>query len=434
MEYERDYTSYSFDDLLEIRDHIDRERYPQKARRIDDEIALRKNKAQQLTYSAQDNADETKFSMGNTEEAFGRPFTMPDRQTTELVLEFNGSAKEYFRIWIVNLCLTLLTFGVFSAWAKVRKKRFSYTHTTLDGTPFQYLATPIPILKGRLIAGAGFLFYYISGHFITTLVPWVLGAGLILAPWVLIRSAAFNARYTAYRNMTFHFEAGYFKAFNTIYIWGIIPILLLGALIKWKSMPVILSIASLVLAIFVPMWLCRIKKFLAENNSFGSKRFTFLATGGQFFSIYFRASLITVAVSIPIGIFAAVWSGLSKNWTLITYLMPIVSYAGYVFAYAYVKARSGNLVYNNLHLGPIRFKSTLRAMDLVKLYVTNAIGIVFSLGLLIPWAIIRTWKYRADHTQVLLDGDLTEFEGSQGSKVAATGAEALDFFDVDISI
>lgn len=61
----------------------------------------------------------------------------------------------------MNLCLTLVTFGIFSAWAKVRKKRYIYSHTTLGGTPFQYLARPIPILKGRLIAAAGFGVYFI---------------------------------------------------------------------------------------------------------------------------------------------------------------------------------------------------------------------------------------------------------------------------------
>ena len=64
-------------------------------------------------------------------------------------LQFTGSALEYFRIWIVNVCLTLVTLGIFSAWAKVRKKRYFYSHTLLDGTPFQYLGMPIPILKGR---------------------------------------------------------------------------------------------------------------------------------------------------------------------------------------------------------------------------------------------------------------------------------------------
>src|SRR5512138_603355 len=32
---------------------------------------------------------------------------------------FNGSARDYFGIWIVNSLLKLLTIGIYSAWAKV---------------------------------------------------------------------------------------------------------------------------------------------------------------------------------------------------------------------------------------------------------------------------------------------------------------------------
>jgi hypothetical protein len=31
---------------------------------------------------------------------------------------FNGNATEYFRIWIVNIFLSIITFGIYSAWAK----------------------------------------------------------------------------------------------------------------------------------------------------------------------------------------------------------------------------------------------------------------------------------------------------------------------------
>jgi len=37
---------------------------------------------------------------------------------------FTGRGSEYFRIWVVNVLLTLVTFGVYSAWAKVRKARY----------------------------------------------------------------------------------------------------------------------------------------------------------------------------------------------------------------------------------------------------------------------------------------------------------------------
>ena len=119
----------------------------------------------------------------------------------ELALRFHGRTGEYFRIWVVNLFLTLATLGVFSAWAKVRKKRYFYSHTTLDGTPFQYLGQPIPILKGRIIAAALFLLYYFTSHFFTALLPYVLVAGALLAPWV-VAGSAYSEQADVWRSVT----------------------------------------------------------------------------------------------------------------------------------------------------------------------------------------------------------------------------------------
>ena len=68
--------------------------------------------------------------------------------------EFTGTAAEYFRIWIVNLFFTLATLGIYSAWAKVRKRRYFYGSTRLDGDSFDYFASPKAILNGRIIAVA----------------------------------------------------------------------------------------------------------------------------------------------------------------------------------------------------------------------------------------------------------------------------------------
>jgi hypothetical protein len=81
---------------------------------------------------------------------------------------FTGSGSEYFRIWIVNLLLTIVTLGIYSAWAKVRKMRYFYGSTRLAGSSFEYHGDPIAILKGRLIAAALFIVYTIvSGYSLT---------------------------------------------------------------------------------------------------------------------------------------------------------------------------------------------------------------------------------------------------------------------------
>jgi hypothetical protein len=46
--------------------------------------------------------------------------------------QFTGRAGEFFKIWIVNVLLTIVTLGIYSAWAKVRTTGYFYSHTRLD--------------------------------------------------------------------------------------------------------------------------------------------------------------------------------------------------------------------------------------------------------------------------------------------------------------
>lgn len=412
MVYEPDYSKYTLDELRDAGWHINREKYPERARILDEEIERR------------------------LKEEIGQSLPTNDL-SKKITIKFRGKAHDYFRIWIVNLCLSLITLGIFSAWAKVRKKRYLYSHILLGGTPFQYLGQPVPIFKGRVIAALAFLVYYLSSHFFTSILPYVLLVGLVAAPWMVVRSVAFNARYSAFRNIAFKFDGNYLKAFRVLYVWGIVPaifiILFLGMNYKEKETAIIFVLVFFILASCFPWWIKSLKKFIVEHTSYGGKYGSLSATGGQFFRIYFMAGLITIAIITPAGLLSFVLNG-AANKTFALYLMVILIYAGYALAYAYLQAQSGNLVWNNTRLGPLRFQSTLRGRDLIKLYLTNAIGILLSAGLLIPWAVIRTIKYRVDHMHVLLEGDLNEFLGSHLSTVTAVGTETMDFFDVDLSL
>ena len=362
----------------------------------------------------------------------GRPSA--DNPPDELDLCFHGNARDYFRIWVVNLCLSLVTLGIFSAWAKVRKKRYMYAHTTLGGTPFQYLARPEPILKGRIIAVIGFSLYYLSSHFITTLFPYVMAAGMVAAPWVLSRSAGFKARYSAFRNMTFSFDGSYWGACKALYAWGILPAFIVGTVLSTMGHKATLGVASVVFSFHFPWFLRRINAYIVEHTAFGGKKGEFSATGGQYFGVYFTSGLIILAIAIPAIVIMTIIFRSGNNFQIFAILVTLPIYLGYVIAYAFVKARSGNISWNHIRVGSLYFKSTLRTGDLVKLYITNAIGIIVSLGLLIPWAVIRTLRYRVEKMRVLHTGSLTQFRGSEKRNVAAAGSEAIDIFDMDLAL
>ena len=86
--------------------------------------------------------------------------------------EFRGTGGEFFRIWILNLALTLLTFGIYSAWAKVRTRRYLYGNTYIAGHALDYDPSPWRILIGRLIAHAPAF-----AQFANELVEWARKSG-----------------------------------------------------------------------------------------------------------------------------------------------------------------------------------------------------------------------------------------------------------------
>ena len=82
-----------------------------------------------------------------------RPLTAPQAPADSVrnTMRFEGSASEYFKIWIVNTALTIVTLGIFSAWAKVRSKRYFYGNTYIGTESFSRLSSRSPL---RIPAGA----------------------------------------------------------------------------------------------------------------------------------------------------------------------------------------------------------------------------------------------------------------------------------------
>ena len=127
----------------------------------------------------------------------------------ETPIEFTGSGREYFGIWIVNILLTILTLGIYSAWAKVRRRKYFYNNTLLDSSPFDYLARPVAILKGWLIAAAILIAYKLTSDIYPAVSLLILLFIILITPWVVVRSMRFNLVNTSYRNVRFNFQKNY---------------------------------------------------------------------------------------------------------------------------------------------------------------------------------------------------------------------------------
>lgn len=129
-------------------------------------------------------------------EPFGLPGETPktNRVRQDYPFQFTGQTGEYFRIWIVNILLTIVTLGIYSAWAKVRNQRYFYGNTILDGSSFEYTAEPLRILRGRIIAVV-VLIAYQGATFISPMVNIVAFVALMVAlPAVIVFAMRFRMR------------------------------------------------------------------------------------------------------------------------------------------------------------------------------------------------------------------------------------------------
>jgi len=198
-----------------------------------------------------------------------------------LAFAFTGSARDYFGIWIVNTLLKMLTCGIYSAWAKVRNRRFFYGSTTLNDHPFEYLADPMALFKGWLIAAAAFILYAIGSRISPTLSIAVALIVFLAFPWLVVRSRIFNATNSTYRNIRFSFRPEYRKAYEVYAGLSLLSLLTLG--------------------ILTPYAIYRQKKFTVEHSSYGTTPFTFTAGAKEFYLLFLR---VILGVAIIIALFS----------------------------------------------------------------------------------------------------------------------------------
>jgi len=332
--------------------------------------------------------------------------------------EFTGSAREYFRIWIVNLFFTLVTLGIYSAWAKVRKKRYFYGSTRFEGDSFDYFGSPKAILKGRVIAFVVFVVYAFAGELYpdSRYVFWIVA--FLLLPWLVMRAMAFNARNSAFRGLRFDF-AGKTRDALPVFI----------------GMPLLVVLTG---GIALPWFMARQKSFVASHHRFGTSRFACDLSGGKFFGIYFRAGLILFAITVPAGALAVYLTTkqvLPPGWEWIAVAVGSIGfYAGYAVSLAYTQARTANMMWNGAEGPGVRFRSSLSAMKLTKIYLGNIVAIVATAGLLIPWAVVRTLRYRLDNFALVVEGNPVHEANPALPAVGATGQELGDIFNLDLGL
>ena len=348
---------------------------------------------------------------------------------------FAGRAREYFGIWITNLTLSLITVGIYSAWAKVRRLTYFHNRTIIAGYGFGYHATGIQLLKGRLIAFviivlANFLVlaYPLAGFAIALLF-------VAVAPWLVNKSLKFGARMTSFRNVRFDWHGTYWKSLLFFIIGPFIGLASLGTLL--------------------PLMSRYYYRYFATGHSYGITRFSAEPGTAGFYMAFLLGALLP---AILVGILVAggfilyldpyillteygepvLWD-LYLDAELLLFLLPMFiqgSVLGLLFFLAFVYGPlCRNLLVNTLALGDVaRFRSAISPPRFVWISLSNLFLTIVSLGLMLPWCQVRMYRYLCNCTSVSLVGDIDDFIDSERQKRSAFGEEFAEFEGLDISI
>ena len=327
--------------------------------------------------------------------------------------EFRGNAKEYFGIWIVNVLLSIVTLGIYSAWAKVRTKKYFYQNTYVADRNFDYHATGKQILIGRLIVIAFFVVYSIMSALNPIIALIMILLVLAFTPYLIVRSAMFNARNSSWANVRFNFDG---KVSTAAKVYLLYPILV--ALTLYTTFPFLTRAMN---------------RFGINGHTLGKTRFHFDSKIGTFYKAFLAPFVLGIGglVAFYLVTVDPVTMVPSPTKLFIGYLilLPALVIGGVIY-----QAIIRNHIYAHTRLGNHEFQSSVTVLGLLGLIIGNLLIVMLSLGLLLPWAQVRFASYMAKNTQALPNGSIDDFHGEIIRDQSAIGDAYSDIEGVDLGL
>ncbi|MGH1429176.1 MAG: YjgN family protein [Arenicella sp.] len=392
-------------------------------------------------------------------------------------LSFEGKGFEYFKIWIVNILLTIVTLGLYYPWAKVRNRRYFYANSTLEGKSFDYHATGKQLFIGYLISMA-LLIAYVALQKVSPAISGVIVLVFLAAlPWIIWRSLKFNMRVTSFSNVLFSFDGklggSYFNYMLmpflfmlSLYIGPILIAVIGSKLVEQFSVVggVFIAagvIASLALAVYV---FAVMKKknamYVINGTRYGQGQFKAELEVAPFAKIFLKSIALFLLAGFAYMIVIAIVGfafgaandllGVAANLddpvaiqgvfeNALTFVLIGLVYLGFifisiaVFSYSYVRQRE--YIYNNVVLDDkIAFSSQLTVGRLAWVSLSNLLMTIVTLGLAMPWAAVRMARLVLEHTSVDTSAGIDSYVTQQQKDQSSLGEQIGDAFDVEVGV
>lgn len=369
-----------------------------------------------------------------------------------LAIRFTGSGSEYFRIWIVNLLLTVVTLSLYLPWAKVRRLKYFHGNTLLGDEPLGYHANPRKMLRGYLLVGLLFVLYSVAGHFSPVAGLVALLIVVAVSPVLFRASLQFRLANTSWRGLRLRFTGSLGQAYMLV-VPALVTVAFGFGLAMFGAREQQQQPSNWILLLTIPVlllqfgvgawWLWRTKKYQHEHYALGTLQTQFTARLRQFTGLLLRSvGVILLLIVLPSGLIIAV-AALGWMPTLDKRLQPLlismtpflVMVATFAVLKPYFTTRLQNLTWNHTGNSALQFHSTLRFRSMLALTLKNWLLIVLTLGLYWPFAAVAMARMRLQAMSLSTqDAPETLVNSLRATHNEAAGDAAADLFGLDVGL
>lgn len=351
-------------------------------------------------------------------------------------VQFTGTGKELFKIYIRNFLLTLITLGVYSFWGKVRIRSYLWEHTRILGEPLEYTGTGWELFRSFLIVMpvisiAATSFYFAGEEYLALAYLVVLILGTFLFHVAVYQALRYRFSRTRWRGIRGNMD---------------------GSALKYGIKAFLYSLLSLVtMGLCSPLSTARTTTIRANNFVFGDKKFTFkgdcadLYAGwgisiGVSFALIF---VLMIIIAIVCVIFATAFSAFTHNFSqmnhedgqivaiivALIYISSIVIIGAAAYIYEATKLR---WLYAGLKLGNAEFRANgVTNAGFFFLNLRNMFLLLFTLGIAFPWVVARTIAFVLNAVEYRGNLEL-ETIGQDTTPDRAKGEGLLDALDISV--
>lgn len=272
---------------------------------------------------------------------------LPDSDATPAPLatshrfRFHGTGNSLFLLILKNVLLTLVTLGIYAAWAKTAQRKFLWQNTEFHGQRFLWRGTGRELFVGYLKVGGCYALFLLVPVLVRQVsagaavaVQALFGLGLLLLiPFAIYWSRAYLLSRTSWRGVSFALQPGA-RPFARAFIGGYL-------------------LTLLTLGLYAPIWLNRMHAVSINRTSFGNAPFRYDGKDSE------------------------VWKLTLKGW-----LLSLCTLGVYYFWHVAALTR-----YRLEHtwFGGARARSSLRGGTVLRLTLIYVLGTTLSLGLAFPW-------------------------------------------------